>query len=591
MCGIFGLVSNNLDAPRKTHDGLIALQYRGYDSFGIASSINDKLQIRKRTGAPDSVAFKDLGLNDSNRAVGHSRWATHGIVCKKNAHPHANEVNSEAIVHNGIIENHLALKGDLIEKGHVFTSDTDSEVIVHLVEEELKETTDLSEAFRLALKKLEGRFAILLISNKDDRIYAAREGSPLVIGRAKGEIYVSSDPLAFLHATKIVNYLDDGEMAIIEKARARFFKIDNNEQIKKRDIVLDIDFEDAEKGDYAHFMIKEIWDQRDTIVSSVNQDDAQIMEVAEIIKKAKGVFLVGCGTALKACSVGEYFFAKAGKIHTNAVVASEFANFEYFLADQTLMIVVSQSGETADVLEAIKIAKRKGVKILALVNVASSTIAREADYVFNINAGVEKAVASTKATTAQMALLLLIAYAVDNRLDTGKQLLIDTAGKIAEILNPRYLERVKSLASALSNRPNIFIIGKGYNYPMAMEAAIKIMEVSYMHAQGFAAGELKHGPIAMIEKGVPVIALCANDENWESIQSNCEEVKSRGAFVVGVGPTQSEIFDDWLRTPVVSLAQPIVNIIPIQILAYYLAINLGLDPDMPRNLAKSVTVK
>jgi glucosamine--fructose-6-phosphate aminotransferase (isomerizing) len=608
MCGTFGLVSNNIDAPKNVHKGLMSLEYRGYDSFGIACSCNGKLSIIKKCGAPSKVIFNKLFLPNSNIAIGHSRWATHGSVCEENAHPHFNENKTLAITHNGIIDNYLELKEILASKGHVFNSETDSEVIVHLVEEELKKTDDLSLAFRLALQKIQGRYAILLISKDEECIYAARNGSPLIIGRAKGENVVASDTPAILPITKIVNYLDDGEMSLIKKDNVLFFNILSGESVVKRDIELNSDFQDTEKGDYKHYMIKEIWEQRDTIARSVNQNADKIKEIAKIIKKAKGVFLVGCGSAAKACSVAEYFFAKAGKIHTNSVVASEFMNFEYFLNSETLMIAVSQSGETADLLEAMKIAKTNKVKILAIVNVANSSVARESDYVFCINAGIEKAVASTKATTAQMTLLLLIAYAVDNRLDVGRRLLVDVVGKVSEMLNPRYFERIENLAKQLYPKPNslirvvkkifrirdeqqnLFIIGKGYNYPMAMEAAIKIMEVSYVHAQGFAGGELKHGPIALVEKDVPIIALCANDENWISIQANCQQAKSRHAMIIGVGPENSEVFDYWLKTPVVSLAQPIINIIPVQILSYYLSLLKGLDPDQPRNLAKSVTV-
>lgn len=608
MCGTFGYISEGLSAAINVYEGLKDLEYRGYDSFGLACLTMNELIVEKRCGAPSKVSFIELGLPGSNIAIGHSRWATHGNVCEENAHPHFNEDKTMAVVHNGIIDNYLELKEELVKCGHIFNSATDSEVIVHLIEEELKKTSDLKLAFRLSLLRIKGRYAVLLICKGVEKIFSARNGSPLIIGRSEKGNIVASDSPAILPHTKIVNYLDDGEMAIVDKDEVLFLNTFSGESIEKRNIEIKGDAQEVEKGDHEHFMIKEIWEQRDTIARSVNQDTKKIEEIAEIIKNAKGVFLVGCGSAAKACSASEYFFAKAGKIHTNAVVASEFGNFEYFLNEKTLMIVVSQSGETADLLEAMKIAKKSKVKILAIVNVADSSIARESDYVFCINAGIEKAVASTKATTAQMTLLLLIAYAVDSRLDVGRRLLVDVVGKVSEMLNPRYFERIEDLAKKLYPRQstfvkilkkifrirdgqqNLLIIGKGYNYPMALEAAIKVMEVSYIHAQGFAGGELKHGPIALIEKDVPVIALCANDENWESIQANCQQAKARGAIIIGVGPENSEVFDYWLRTPVVSLAQPIINIIPIQILSYYLSIQKGLDPDQPRNLAKSVTV-
>jgi len=336
---------------------------------------------------------------------------------------------------------------------------------------------------------------------------------------------------------------------------------------------------------------KEIMEQKETLIRAVNQDPKKIEEVAKLIKKAFGTYFVGCGTAGKVCLVGEYLFASIAKKHINFSFGSEFGNYKDFLTKKSLMVVVSQSGETADTLEAIETAKGKGVKVVAIVNVENSTMARMADIVIPIKAGPEKAVASTKATTSQLAILTLLAYACDGGIPEGKQVLINTASQINEMLNPRYEEHIHALAEKIKNVESMYIIGRGANYPMALEAAIKLQEVSYIHAEGFAAGELKHGPIALISQGTPVIALVANDQNKKEILSNATEVKARGGYIIGVGPEKEEIFDYWIRVPDIKETSPIVNIIPIQILAYQLAVLRQNDPDKPRNLAKSVTVK
>jgi glucosamine--fructose-6-phosphate aminotransferase (isomerizing) len=332
-------------------------------------------------------------------------------------------------------------------------------------------------------------------------------------------------------------------------------------------------------------------EQKRTIKAAINQDNEKIQKVANAIKNAYGTFLVGCGTAGKVCQAGEYFFSKVAHKHINYALASEFPNYEPYLKEKTLMIAVSQSGETADVLEAIDAAKKKKAKVISLLNVFGSTMMRMSDDFFMINAGIEKAVVSTKATTAQLAVLLLLAYATANKLQEGKLLLLNTASAVNDMLNPRYEDHIKALAEKLRNAKDVHIIGRSVNYPMALEGAIKLMETCYIHAQGFAGGELKHGPIALIEEGTPCIALVANDDVKEEILSNAMEVKARGGYIIGIAPENNEIFDYWIKVPDVGIASPIVNIIPIQILAYHIAVLRGFDPDKPRNLAKSVTVK
>ncbi len=361
--------------------------------------------------------------------------------------------------------------------------------------------------------------------------------------------------------------------------------------MRKRLVKVDWKRGEASKSGYDHFLIKEIMEQKETIAQAINQDDRKIQGIARRIRGAFGVFLVGSGTSGKVCGVASYLFSEVADKHVNSVVASEFGSYEHYLKKNTLMIAISQSGETADVLEAMEVAKRKHARILSLLNVFGSTMMRVSDDFLLVNAGAERAVASTKATTAQLSLATLLAYATAGRLKEGKLLLLNTASEVNDMLNPRYETRIKKLAARLAGSNSIFILGRGANFPMSEEAAIKLQETCYIHAQGFAGGELKHGPLALIEKGTPCIVLVANDGNRGSILSNAVEVKARGGYVIGVAPENNEAFDYWLKVPDAGNASPIVNIIPIQILAYHMALARGIDPDYPRNLAKSVTVK
>lgn len=592
MCGIFTYYGSKNNAPELVIEGLKKLEYRGYDSWGIAYKADSEIEIYKEIGKIGDINIKDLDLKNSNIAIGHSRWATHGGVNKKNAHPHFTEDKEIAIVHNGIFENYSEIKKYLTKKGHDFKSDTDTEVIAHLIEEHAKNHS-FEDAVRLATKEIEGRYAIVALNKDEDTVIAARKGSPLIIGvgKTEGEYFIASDIPAFLKYTNKVIYLDDSQMTVIKDGEAKFYDMEKHEEIEKRIIDIDWDEESAEMGDFAHFMIKEITEQKDTLTRAINQDPKIIEKVAKAIKKAKGTYFVGCGTAGKVGMVGEYLFAKIAKKHTNFAFGSEFSNYKDFLTKDTLMICISQSGETADTLEAIEAAKEKGVKIVSIVNVETSTMARMSDIVVPIKAGPEKAVASTKATTSQLAILTLLAYACDGGVKIGQQQLINAASQINDMLNPRYEEHIMKIAEKIKDIESMYIIGRGANYPIALEAAIKLQEVSYIHAEGFAGGELKHGPIALISENTPVIALVANDDSKKEIISNATEIKARGGYIIGVAPENDDIFDFWIRVPDVGITSPIVNIIPVQILAYQLAVLRKNDPDKPRNLAKSVTVK
>ncbi len=590
MCGIFAYLGPQNNASEIAITGLKKLEYRGYDSWGVAALDREQIASYKQVGKISSYNPGDHTFNPSHLAIGHSRWATHGGITEANAHPHFNSAKSIAIVHNGIIENYAKIKADLETRGYHFVSETDSETIAHLIDSHLP-THTLEEAIKLTMSELEGRYAILIIKKDEQKIIAARRGSPLIVGIGKQEFYIASDIPAFLEHTNQVNYLDDDQMVVIDHRGPQYFDLKTNSPVEKRLITIDWLASTAEKGKYPHFMIKEIMEQQETIRRAVEQDNDEIQKIASAIENAYGTYLVGCGTAGKVCLAATYLFSRIAQRHVNFAVGSEFSSLQHFIKDRSLMIAVSQSGETADTLEAIRAAKTKGAKTLAIINVKGSTMDRESDFSIHLKAGPEQAVASTKATTSQLAILTLLAYACTGQLAEGKRLLLETQSQITDMLNPRYEDHIRSLADLLAEVESIYIIGKGVNYAMALESAIKLQEISYIHAEGFAAGELKHGPLALITTDTPVIALISNDETKQDTINNCQEVKARGAYVIGVASENNPVFDFWIKVPDAGISQGLVNIIPIQLLAYHLGLLRKNDPDMPRNLAKSVTVK
>lgn len=591
MCGIVGVFGKE-NAPKYVLKGLRNLEYRGYDSWGIGAPCHGEVCIEKQIGKISEAKLPE-DFPKSTIAIGHTRWATHGGVTPENAHPHCTEDKKVAVVHNGIIENFSELRQELILRGHLFASDTDTEVLCHLLEEFLEEGEDLVLACKKTADRCEGRFAFVAVSSEDHRLVGVRNGSPLILGLGKNhEVYFASDTPSFLEHTNHVWYIDDGEIVEASEKSLRVLSLDSLQEIQKRDVLLETSYEETHKGDHAHFMIKEIYEQKNTIAQAINQPEDEILKIAEEIRRARGTFLIGCGTAHKVALAGEYFFSQIARRHINTVVASEFPIFHDFLQPESLVIAISQSGETADVIEAIEAAREAGSEVVSIVNSEGSTVDRMSDFTIHIKAGPEKAVASTKAATSQLAVLLLLAYATGRKFSAGKKALIEAAAQVNDLLNPRFSEFLEKIAQSIADKENIFIIGKGSNYPMALESAIKIQEVSYIHAEGFAAGELKHGPIAMIEKGTPCLVLVSdNDRQRREILSNAMEIKARGGNIIGIAPDNSEIFDHWIRVPRSGIASPILNLIPVQILSYYLAIARGFDPDKPRNLAKSVTVK
>jgi glucosamine--fructose-6-phosphate aminotransferase (isomerizing) len=586
MCGIIGYIGSEKASPILLK-GLVNLEYRGYDSAGMAALSNEIIVCKKGAGKIHDINRKLNFLSlEGTIGIAHNRWATHGGVNDINAHPHFDCSKAIAIVHNGIIENHRELKEALSE--HKFESETDSEILAHLIEEELKKGLSFEDAFVNAILKLDGNYAVLAIKAGEEKILAARKGSPLVVGVTDHGIFLSSDIPSFLEWTKKVVYLHDYDIVIAERGGIRIYNLIEGQVSRPIDTV-EWDAEQIKKGGFDHYMLKEILDQTETIYRAIQQDIAVVNKIVDEIRKAYGIFFVGCGSSYHACLAGSYLFSKIAETHINVVLASEFENYEHFLRENTLVFAVSQSGETADVLEAVRAAKRSGSKVIGIVNRMGSSLTRESDEFLLMNAGPEICVLSTKTYTSQVALMILLAYALIGRYEEGIQKLKGLYMDIYNLTSRSMREHLKKLAKMLVHKEHIYLIGRGLQFTTALEAALKIKEVSYIHAEAFAGGELKHGPLALIEDGTPVIVFVGEDDE-KKILSNANEVKARGGYIIGVSAERHDIFDYWIKVPEGGDLNPIVQIIPMQILAYKLAVLKGLDPDKPRNLAKSVTV-
>ncbi|MEM5869748.1 MAG: glutamine--fructose-6-phosphate transaminase (isomerizing) [Candidatus Aenigmatarchaeota archaeon] len=589
MCGIIGYFGKKEASP-ILFKGLKMLEYRGYDSAGMAILGPSGIKIKKGVGKVDEVFF-NFNFKDfpGNIGIAHTRWATHGKVTIENAHPHLSNNRKIAVVHNGIIENYQELKKFLEINGFTFYSETDTEVIPNLIEYEMRKNKNFEEACKDAFKVLEGNYAIIAIHEDENKIIAARSGSPLVIGVGNNEYFVASDIPSFLEFTPNVIYLHDKDFVVIGE-ELKFFNLVEGKEVKREIKSVEWSIEEVKKGNFEHYMLKEISEQVETIQRAINQDEKILREVAKKIKEADRVFLIGCGTSYHACLTGSYLFSKIAKMHINPVLASEFPNYENFLTEKTLVIAISQSGETADVLEAVKTAKKRGSKIISIVNVINSSLHRDSDQALLMNAGPEICVLSTKTYTSQLAILTLLAYTLAEKYEEGKKKLRYLWNLIYNLTSESTREHIKKLAEKLKDKEHLFLIGRGLQYPTALEAALKIKEVSYIHAEAFSGGELKHGNIALIEENTPCIVF-VSEENEKEILLNAHEIKARGGYIIGVSPKNNEIFDFWIKVPEVGETNPICQIIPIQILAYQLAVLRGYDPDHPRNLAKSVTVK
>lgn len=586
MCGIFGYIGTKADASEIVMEGLRLLEYRGYDSWGIAAKVGKTIKIDKHVGKIGNAA---VSLPKSNLSIGHTRWATHGGVTQNNAHPHLDCAKKVAVIHNGIIENFEEIKKELIVKKHQFVSETDTEVVSHLIEENLK-TQEFAYAFKNAFNRLHGLNAIVAIYALSNEIIAAKTGSPLVLGIGNNEFFLASDASGIIQHTRKVVFMKDGEMAVLGDS-LQLISLDSGDQIRPQVETVDWKMDDVSKGGFEHFMLKEIHEQPNIIRNIANSYDDQIKDLAELIRKAYGTYFIGAGTAYYATLAGTYLFSKVAKKHVNTSLASEFNYLEDFLTDKSLVIPLSQSGETIDVIEPLVRAKKKGAGIAALINTLGSTIYRMSDKKILLGAGVEKAVASTKAYTAKLSILVELAYFLANDLESGRDFLMKAASEMDKLLDSKSKKNIEEIADKLINTEHIYTIGRGCSFATALEAALKIKEVSYIHAEGLAGGELKHGPLALISEGTPCIVFAPGDETYAAMQSNSREIKARGGLIIGVGSRNEEIYDYFIQVSDCGMASLIAQIVPIQYLAYTLAVRKRLDPDKPRNLAKSVTVK
>lgn len=592
MCGIIGYVGEKEAAP-IIFNGLKRLEYRGYDSAGISIfGSNGDVQIKKDIGRVDHINEKlDFLSMKGSIGIGHTRWATHGGVTQTNAHPHVSNNKKVIVIHNGIVENYQEIKDMLQKHGFTFYSETDTETIPNLIEFEMRNGKDFERAAMDALKQLDGYYAVLAMFADERKIIASRNGSPLVVGVGNGENFIASDIPAFLEHTKSVTYIHDKDFVVLDgEKKIKFFTLENDKNVERPVHSVDWDLEQAQKGNFDHFMMKEISEQVDTVKKAANQNKEYLMEVAEAMKKSKGVFLVACGSSYHACLSASYLFSKIANMHVNVVLGSEFSNYEHFLTPDTLVIAVSQSGETIDVLDAVRTARSKGSKIMSIVNVMGSSLHRSSDKALMLHAGPEICVLSTKTYTAQLTVLSLLAYTLAGRYEEGKKNLEYLWNIIYNLTAANTRDYIKQLAEQLKDKEHLFAIGRGLQYPTSLEAALKIKEVSYIHAEGFSGGELKHGTIALIEQGTPCIVFSSH-ENEKEILSNAMEIKARGGFIIGINANNNEVFDFFIKVPEVGDLNPITQIIPMQILSYQLAVLRGCDPDKPRNLAKSVTVK
>jgi len=591
MCGIIGYCGQKPAVPIVL-EALKRLEYRGYDSAGIASLCDGQLLIRKDAGQVDEVIQRNnLASLPGLVAIGHTRWATHGGVTQFNAHPHSDCENRVAVVHNGIIENNHELRQELIGMGHKFTSETDSEIIPHLLEDELKNGCSLEQAVLNIVPRVEGSYAFLVISLDDpSKIIGTRKNIPLIVGTDAPNYYISSDALAFSQYTNQVMNLEDGEVVMLTQDGIEFFDSKGNRLVKQTR-KLDHSWAESNKGGYQHFMLKEIMEQAQVLSQIVQQDEKRFTDIALDILRARQVIITACGTSRYAALVGRYLFSRVGKKFCDVVMASEFGYFADSVDKNTVVIAVSQSGETADVVEGVKSAKDAGAQIISIVNRPNSILVDLSDQVIYLNCGAEIAVAATKSFLSQLVIFYLLSFAMINSFDKAAAKLANLSNEITRVLDWNKSELIK-LSQRLKNKDDFYYIARGINFALASEGALKLKEISYIHAEGMPAGELKHGTLALIEPGTPVVVLCPADYTFLETLSNAVEAKSRGAYIIGVSDKESDIYDSWIKLPEVDeLLYPMVALVPLQLLAYYIAVNRGYDPDKPRNLAKSVTVK
>ena len=588
MCSIIGYKGRSHAAPILI-DSLSKMEYRGYDSVGIATITGDKILVRKGVGKVVEVN-KSLDLRKmlGQTGIGHTRWATHGGVTDNNAHPHSACTNEIAVVHNGIIENYNELKQELIVLGHTFRSQTDSEVIAHLLEVHYLNQRDIKKAMIKTCERLKGSYAFVAIF-KEGAISGARFDEPLIVGILDNEYFISSDILGFLKYTDKAIFLDNKDIVVIEDEKLDLFNFEGysvNRQITQ----VAWELAAAEKGAYAHYTLKEIHEQSITIADALSSNEQRIQTFCNILANTKNLYITGSGTSYHSALILKLMLGKYAKIRSETIMSSEF---EYTLGpsdDNSAVIAISQSGETADVLHSVKAAKLTGAKILSIVNVPTSSLARISDCFLTLNCGPEIGVAATKSFTGQLSVL----YTIVDRLCNGCiGVALNKAELVTAIREVLSAENdIARIVDTVHDINDIYILGRSMHYPIALEGALKIKEIAYIHAEGIAAGELKHGPLALIDKNTVMIVINPGDTTFDDTVSNAHEIKARGATVVGISNKENEVYDHFIRIPQVrDVLYPLIEVIPLQILSYYLALKKNVDPDYPRNLAKSVTVR
>ena len=588
MCGIIGCVAEQ-PVAEVLLEGLMRVEYRGYDSAGMATKSEGRLGVRKGAGRVKEIEEKErMSAMLGNVGIAHTRWATHGGVTDENAHPHASCREQVAVIHNGIVENYLSLKKGLKAKGHRFRSETDTEVISHLIEDEYKRARDPLKATLAAVKKLRGQYAIAVVfQDRPDVITGARKDAPLIVGVGDGMTFLASDVLAFIGHTDRTIFLDNYEAVEITADSVKIVGPDGR-RVDREPNQVAWELSDVSKSDYAHYTLKEINEQPKTVLAASVQDQEKLERFSRAVKKAKSLYITASGTSYHAGLLMKFRLNKEAKVRADVVVAGELKEHTEFMGKGSVVVALSQSGETADVLEAVKEAKKRGAKVYSIVNAAGSTLARESDGVLLLNCGPEVGVAATKSFTSQVVVVNLVVDAVlGKRRSNGFKELSEA---VAEALKCE--PQVRKLVEEYLDRPDFYFVARGYESPVALEGALKLKELSYIHAEGMPASELKHGTLALIERGTPVVTINPSGPNHAESLSNAEELKARGAAVIGNSDAMDEVYRHHIRVPRVQPKfTPIVEAIPLQLLAYHFAVARKNNPDYPRNLAKSVTVK
>jgi len=585
MCSIIGYSGNEVAAPIIVK-GLKRMEYRGYDSVGVATESNNQIELKKGIGKVNEVNSKiQLDTLPGKTGIGHTRWATHGKVTEFNAHPHPSNSGKIAIVHNGIIENFEELKKQLENEGYNFKSETDSEIIANLLQKNYESTKNVKETILKTVSEIKGDYAFVAMF-ENGQLAAARFHEPLIVGIGQENVFLSSDVLGFIEYTDNVIYMKNRNIIILDKKD--FQILDFNGKNTEYEITkVSKEFGDVYKGDYAHFTLKEIYEQPDVILRSGEKTIGDIEKAVDYIKNAKNIYITGSGTSYNSALIAKQILSKYVKIKSEPIISSELQFSPEIIERDSVLIAISQSGESADVLEAVRIAKKLNCKIISIVNLLTSSLVRKSDITLGMNCGPEIGVAATKSFTAQLTILYKIVQKLSNNITIDFEKFAESILKIIE--NP---VKIQKIAKELKNVSDIYILGRGINYPIAIESALKLKELTYIHAEGIPGGELKHGPLALMDSNVFVIIINPNDSTYADTLTSAREIKARGAKIIGVSDIESDLYDYWIEIPKIKeILYPISEIIPIQLLSYYSALEKDTDPDYPRNLAKSVTVK